>query len=241
MTALKEFWDSKESFKMKLLRYLLAMTTGGVLLVSVLVLLGLWRTGNRFLETLGSLLDTTPPPPQVDVRSLIVQQVRGASELTTAVLTMEAVVPTSQDRAIGEWVVGTTKLLYIARGEVRAGVDLSQIQASDIQVSHDIVQVNLPPPRILDSKIDVNRSSVYDYDRGMLGLGPDTAPQLQVLAQQQALQKIQAAACSDRLLEQANARAKLVVEQLLSTASDQQQVEVKTQPPTPGTCPANPR
>jgi hypothetical protein len=62
----------------------------------------------------------------------------------------------------------------------------------------------------------VNRSSVYDYDRGFLGLGPDTAPQLQSLAQQETLKKIQEAACKGNLLAQANDRAQLVVEKLLT-------------------------
>jgi hypothetical protein len=148
---------------------------------------------------------------------------------------MEAVVPTRQDRNLAGYRVGTTTLLYIARGEVRAGVDLAQLKADDVAVVNDTIQLQLPPPRILDSKIDVNRSSVYDYDRGFLGLGPDVAPQLQTLAQQETLKKIVTAACSEGVLEQANDRAELVVAQLLSTAGHKQ-VEVKTQSPPPGTC-----
>ncbi|HEY9667514.1 MAG TPA: DUF4230 domain-containing protein, partial [Coleofasciculaceae cyanobacterium] len=115
------------------------------------------------------------------------------------------------------------------------GVDLKDLKPEDVTIVNDTIQLQLPPPRILDSKIDVNRSSVYDYDRGFLGLGPDTAPQLQTLAQQETLKKISAAACRENLLAQANDRAQLVVEKLLNTAG-YKQVEVKTQPPAPGTC-----
>ncbi|MEB3337313.1 MAG: DUF4230 domain-containing protein [Leptolyngbyaceae bacterium] len=221
---------------MKLIRYLLTLTTGGLLFVAFLILIGIWHSGGRFWEAIGTLLYASPPPPQVDVRSLIIQQVRGASELTTAVLTMEAVVPTSQDRTIGEWVVGTTKLLYIAYGEVRAGVDLSQIKTADVQVTDNSIQIRLPPPRILDSKLDLNRSTVYDYNRGFWDLGPDVAPNLQTLAQQAALQKIVGAACTNQLLEKANDRAKLVVGQLLGLSTEKP-VTIETQPPSPGTCP----
>jgi hypothetical protein len=58
-----------------------------------------------------------------------------------------------------------------------------------VQVTNNTIQLRLPPPRILDSKIDVNRSSVYDYNRGFLGLGPDVGPQLQTLAQRETLKK----------------------------------------------------
>jgi hypothetical protein len=171
----------------------------------------------------------------VDVRSVVVQQLRGASDLTTAIFAMEAVVPSRSDRTVAGYVIGSTNLLYIAYGEVRAGVDLSQITAQDIQVGEQTsLRLTLPPPQILDSKLDLTRSTVYDYDRGFLGLGPDNAPSLQDQAQRQALAKIEAAACSQGLLLEANRRAQLTVEQLLATAGFRA-VTVVTQPP-PATC-----
>lgn len=218
-----------------LLRNLMLMTSGGIVMISLFFGIGMLRSGFRFIEGLNDMFNVSLGKPEVDVRSIIVSQVRGASELTTAVFNMEAVVPTRQDRKVGDYTLGTTTLLYIAYGEVRAGVDLKDIKPENVSVVNDTVQIQLPPPRILDSKIDVNRSTVYDYDRGFLGLGPDVAPQLQTLAQQETLKKIEAAACRENLLAQANDRAQLVVEKLLNTAG-YKQVEVKTQQPLPGTC-----
>jgi hypothetical protein len=104
-----------------------------------------------------------------------------------------------------------------------------------VQVEGDRMQIQLPPPQLLDRKIDVSRSNVYDYNRGTFGLGPDVAPELQALAQQQALTKIVEAACTDGVLEKANDRAKLVVTQLITTAG-YQNVTVVTQPPQAGNC-----
>lgn len=218
-----------------LLRYFMLMTTGGTVLLVLIFGFSMWRSGSRFFEGLNAIFNTAQPKPQVDVRSLIVRQVRGASELTTAVFTMEAVVPTRQERKLGGYTVGSTTLLYIAYGEVRAGVDLKDLKPENVKIANETIQIQLPPPRILDSKIDVNRSSVYDYDRGFLGLGPDVAPQLQTLAQRETLKKIKSAACKENLLGQANDRAELVVEKLLNTAG-YKAVEVKTQSPPPGTC-----
>lgn len=218
-----------------LTRNLLLMTTGGILLATLFVLVGIWRTGTRFMGELNSMFNPPPATPQVDVRSVIVRQVRNASELTTAVFTMEAVVPTSQDRKLGGYVIGTTRLLYIAYGEVKAGVDLSDLKADNVQIVNDTILLRLPPPRILDSKIDVNRSKVYDYDRGFLGLGPDVAPQLQTLAQQETLLKIITTACNQGLLKQANDRAELVVSQLLNVAG-YKEVLVETTSPPPESC-----
>ncbi|HEY9650471.1 MAG TPA: DUF4230 domain-containing protein [Coleofasciculaceae cyanobacterium] len=218
-----------------LLRNLMMMSTGGMVLIAVILGIGLLRQGNRFFEGLKAVFNVETTSPQADITSLIVRQIRGASELTTAVFTMEAVVPARQDRSLAGYKIGTTTLLYIAYGEVRAGVDLKELGTNNVQVVNNNVQLQLPPPRILDSKIDVNRSRVYDYDRGFLGLGPDTAPQLQMFAQQETLKRIVTAACSQGVLQQANDRAELVVTQLLNTAG-YKNVEITTQSPKPGTC-----
>lgn len=208
---------------------------GGALLLAGLAVVGLWRSPNRLAALTLGWLTPTVSAPQVDVRSVVVQQLRGASDLTTAIFAMEAVVPSRSDRTVAGYVIGSTNLLYIAYGEVRAGVDLSQITAQDIQVGDQTsLRLTLPPPQILDSKLDLTRSTVYDYDRGFLGLGPDNAPSLQDQAQRQALAKIEAAACSQGLLLEANRRAQLTVEQLLATAGFPL-VTVVTQPP-PATC-----
>ncbi|BAU12938.1 hypothetical protein LEP3755_34740 [Leptolyngbya sp. NIES-3755] len=214
------------------------MLTGSGLLLGAVLVVGFLRSGDRFFDQLRGLIDSKPPEPKVETRSVVIQQIRQASELTTAVFTMEAVVPTQQDSAIAGVVIGTTKLLYIARGEVRAGVDLSALTPENVQVTDGTVRLRLPAPKILDKKIDVARSSVYDYNRGPLGLGPDVAPNLQKLAQEEALRKIQLAACSDGILEKANDRAKLAVSSLIRI-SGVQEVIVEPQPATAQQCAAS--
>jgi hypothetical protein len=211
------------------------MLTGGAIAAVLVGVFTSGRVGDRFLSALGHFLNPPAPAPKVDVQSLMIEKIRDASELTTAVYTMQAVVPTSQDSNLGGFVIGTTRLLYIAHGQVQAGVDLSKLAPASVQSTADSVQVQLPPPQILNSKIDVNRSQVYDYNRGMLGLGPDVAPQLQTLAQQEALKKVVAAACEDGVLNRANDRAKLVVTQLLAAAG-YKTVTVQVQPPAANAC-----
>jgi hypothetical protein len=191
------------------------LLSGGSTLLGLVLLVGLWRMGDGFLTKVTALFSGAKAEPKVDVRSVVIKQVQDASELTTAIFTMEAVVPTQQDAALGRFVFGTTKLLYIAHGQVRAGVDLSQLKPESITVAGDRLFLRLPAPKILDSKVDVNRSSVYDYNRGTLGLGPDVGTNLQTLAQQKALLKIVETACSEGILARANDRAKFVVGQLV--------------------------
>ena len=144
-------------------------------------------------------------------------------ELTTTVYRMETIVPTSAERTLGQdWTIATTKLLYLARGEVRAGIDLSQIKKEDVSVSQDKIAIAIPPAEIIDSKIDINNSQVYHYDRGFLNLGPDVAPQLQTIAQQKTLDKIVTNACNDGILDTANEKAREAISQFLSITNDRQ-------------------
>lgn len=231
-------WMQGARFVGLFVKNLSLLMTGGVALVSLLALMSVWRSGSNLLADIQGFFNTPQPEPQVDLRPMVIQQLQGASELTTAVFTMQTVVPTSRDRTVGGYVIGRTTLLYIAYGEVRAGVDLGNISPQDVQVSGDDITIRLPAPRILDRKIDVDRSQVYDYDRGFLGLGPDAATELQELAEQKTLDQVVAAACNQGILQTANERAQLTVTQLLSTAGFTNP-SVETQPPSVDACPAN--
>jgi len=212
--------------------------TGGLVITGLLIGSGVLRDGASLVGGLRRLVSSPiqESEPQVDVQSIVIQQVQGMSELTTAKFSMQAVVPAQRDRTFAGYTVGTTTLLYIAYGEVRAGIDLSQLTRESVQVMEDgALTIQLPPPQILDSKIDVNRSQVYDYDRGFLGLGPDAAPELQQLAQQETLQQVVTAACAEGILQEANTRAELAIRQLLTTTG-YSAVTVITQPPPPGAC-----
>ena len=207
-------------------------------ILGLVILLTIGVSGDWLRKQITAWTTQPQPAPQIDVRSVVVKQVQDSSELTTAIFTMEAVVPTQQDATMGGMVIGSTKLLYIAHGQVRAGIDLSKIGLTDVQAVGDALTVRLPMPKLLDSKIDVGRSSVYDYSRGALGLGPDVAPQLQTLAQQKALLKITDAACEKGILTQANDRAKLVIGQLLKVPA-YKTITVQIQTPDVATCKAS--
>ncbi len=216
-------------------RSLSLVATGGFLVVLAFALIGVWRMGDRFFSDMGAMFSLKVASPEVDLRPIVISQIRGASELTTSIFVMETVVPTRQNLLLGSVTLGTTKLLYIAHGEVRAGVDLGAIAPTDVTLTQDSITIQLPPPKILDRKIDVNRSSIYEYDRGFMGLGPDVGPNLQTLAQQETLKRIEKAACDNDILAAANQRAELVVGQLVKLTG-YAKVMVKTQTPDPNTC-----
>ena len=209
---------------------LLLWSAGIVNLSILLILFGIWRTGDRALNMVGNFFRITAVEPEVGDSIPIAERIKNIQELSTTVQTMETIVPASAERKVGDLSLATTKLLYIARGEIRAGVDLNELTDADIRVTPNQIEIDLPAAKILDSKIDVNHSRVYDYDRGFLNLGPDVAPQLQSLAQRKTLVQMVNTACKEDILQQANVKAKEAIVQLLS--SNKNQVKVNLTVPT---------
>ena len=208
---------------------LLLWSVGGINLIILLLLFGLWRTGDRALNFVGNLFKFSTPV-KIEHSTPIVEKIRNIQELSTTVQTMETIVPASAERKLGDFSLATTRLLYVARGEIRAGVDLAELTDADVRVTKNKIEINLPPAKILDSKIDVNHSRVYDYDRGFLNLGPDVAPQLQTLAQRETLVEIVNTACNENILDRANIKAKAAITQLLNSTSEQKIVVNTTEP-----------
>ncbi|MEB3210599.1 MAG: DUF4230 domain-containing protein [Leptolyngbyaceae bacterium] len=217
------------------IKALMIVLRGSALVIALLMLYGAIRASSRFTSGIWPFFRPSVGEPEIDPRTLVVHQVQGVSELTTAVFAMESVVPASRDRTLGNYVIGRTTLLYIAYGEVRAGVDLSDIGEEDVTIVGDRLELRLPPPEILDSKIDVMRSRVYDYDRGFLGLGPDSAPELQETAQRETLVRIVNVACDNGLLNDANERAEVALTRLLDSVG-YNELEIQTQPPETEAC-----
>ena len=201
---------------------ILLWSFGGINLIILLGLLSIWRTSDRALNFVGNLFKFQPVEPKLETSTPVVQQIQNIQELSTTVHTVETIVPASAERKLGDISLATTRLLYIARGEIRAGVDLSELTAKDILVSDRQIEINLPGAKILDSKIDVNHSRVYDYNRGFLNLGPDVAPELQTIAQRKTLARIVNTACNEGILDSANLKAKAAITQLLSNTGDRE-------------------
>ena len=211
-------------------RFLL-LSAGTVNLAILLILFSIWRTGDRALSFVGNIFNYQPGTPKIEATTAIASRIKEIQELTTTVQTIETIVPASAERKLGDFPVGTTRLLYVARGEIRAGVDLSQLSSKQIKINGNAIEISLPAAKILDSKIDVNNSRVYDYDRGFLNLGPDVAPQLQTLAQRKTLSEIVDTACSKGILNTANNRAQATITQLFANTKGDKKIKVNVTPP----------
>lgn len=195
---------------------LIFLSIGSINLIIFLIIFSIWQASDRAVSFVGSLFKPQPVELKLDDSTAIVERLQNIQELTTTVQTIEKIVPTSAERKIGDLPIATTRLLYIARGEIRAGIDLGELSERDIALDRHSIEIDLPAAKILDSKIDVENSRVYDYNRGFLNLGPDVAPQLQTLAQRNTLTEIATTACQEGIINSANIRAQESIFQLLT-------------------------
>ena len=213
-----------------ILRTTLLLGTGGIVILLVLAFFNVGQIGWRWLGGMADNFKLENKEPELASPTMIMQQIRGVSELTTTVFAMETVVPATQTREFGNFVVGESQLLYVAYGEVRAGIDLSALSEDAVQTDGDRLVVTLPEPKILDQKIDVERSRIYDYDRGFLNLGPDKIPELLEFAQRETLDILVLNACDQGILGKANTQAEVALSGLLG-GTGFETVEIQTTKP----------
>ncbi len=172
------------------------------------------------LDSLGKLGGIFPkldlpitPTVTIDTRQpAVIEKIRALSKLETVHYEMEKVISGKSSTSLPEFLVGD-KILLVAHGEVVAGIDLSKIKSEDIVVDGDQVTITVPEPEILYSKLDNDKTYVYDRQTGIFSK-PD--PNLETQIRQTAEQEIVNAALEDGILARAQANGEQVIRTLLA-------------------------
>jgi hypothetical protein len=138
----------------------------------------------------------------------VVEQVQTLSDLVTVKYVLEKVVildspPTS---ALGQFVEGNNRVLLLAHGIVKAGIDLKRLKPEDVLISDRKITLRLPPPQITDAYLDESQTQVIDWQRGFLRTFDKD---LEQTARQNAVDDISRAARTDGILNDARERAQL--------------------------------
>jgi hypothetical protein len=95
----------------------------------------------------------------------VLRQVQTLSQLVTVKYVMEKVVVYEDVK----WFPGgDNRVILIAHGIVKAGVDLQRLEAGDIELSGPKLRIKLPSPQITDSYLDDSRTQVFERSTGLL-------------------------------------------------------------------------
>ncbi|MDB6016612.1 MAG: hypothetical protein JWR19_1101 [Pedosphaera sp.] len=140
--------------------------------------------------------------PQIAKTPDLVQEVQTLSQLVTVKYVLEKVIIFEDPK----WYpFGESRVLMVAHGIVKAGVDLSEIRPQDMQVSPKKIVIKMPPARITDTYLDDKHTEVIERTTGLLRTFDKD---LEQNARKQAVDDINRAARNGGILKDADERAR---------------------------------
>jgi len=111
----------------------------------------------------------TPSPTPTPTPIVVITHINNLGRLETTEFAMRTVIDLENEPTnVWENIFGTDRLMLMAEGEVVAGVDLNKVEPEHIAVRGTTVNITLPPPEILYSRIDNERTFVYERKTGLL-------------------------------------------------------------------------
>ena len=100
--------------------------------------------------------------PQEENTVTVVQQIQSLSDLVTVKYVEEKVV-ILEDR---QW-YGANRVLLLAHGIVKAGIDLKKLSPGDVRISGKAIALRLPEAQIMDAYLDDRQTKVIDHTTGL--------------------------------------------------------------------------
>ena len=167
--------------------------------------------------------------PHEENTATVIRQVQTLADLVTVKYVVEKVVildapPIS---TLGQFVQGDNRVLMLAHGIVKAGIDLKNLQPGDVQISGKKISIHLPPAQITDAYLDDSQTKVIDWKQGFLR---SFDKDLEQTARQMAVDDIRRAARTDGILDEATQRAELQLAEFFHQAGFER-VEFTSQSP----------
>lgn len=163
-----------------------------------------------------------PTPTVIPDPVTVIREVRSLARLETVQYTMEKVITTEVGQGALRFLFGD-KVLFVAHGEVIAGIDLEKLEPDQMWVENGVLKVRLPKAEIFVVRIDNDLSYVYDRETGILRRGDIT---LESLARKAAEDEIEKAAITDGILDTAQKNAESYLYRLLTQLGYQEVIFV---------------
>jgi hypothetical protein len=154
-----------------------------------------------------------PTPTIIPDPVTIIREVQSMARLETIQYTVEKVITAEINQGVFGPLFGD-RLLFVARGYVIAGVDLSVMKTEDLRLEDGVLYVNLPDTEVFVATLNNDESYVYDRTTGILRKSDQD---LETNARQVAEAEILNAAVEDGILLQAEQNAEVYLERLFNT------------------------
>jgi hypothetical protein len=186
---------------MRVPRLVIALAIAAAVVVVIVAVIAV-----RQLSETGSALRSTPS---------VVLAVRDLARLESVEYHVERVIDLRDRQSLLFGLIKTQDaILFVAVGQVTAGVDLGELQAEDVTVDRATAtaSVRLPPARVLSTRLDNERSWVFARTTDVLA---QRREDLETRARQEAERTLEQSAVEGGILDRARTNAERTVEALV--------------------------
>ena len=153
------------------------------------------------------MLRSDPRAVRIDTsRPAVVNQIQRLQRLETVVFGMDKIVVGERESQYFPKFLAGDRLLLIVFGEVTAGIDLSRVQASDVDVDPEgpTIRLKIPAPEIFSTRLDNERTRVYSRETGLFSR---VDPDLETDVRREAERQVRQAAVDGGIMDTAKKNA----------------------------------
>jgi|AntRauTorcE11897_2_1112592.scaffolds.fasta_scaffold10202_4 uncharacterized membrane protein len=172
-----------------------------LLILGILKIVDLFNSNNKFEFNLN--------------QTAVVKEIRGLNRLESASFTIEKIIEANKDAGVFGEILFGDKILLIAHADIIAGFDFSKLEEDDINIDNNILTIDMPAAEILVSRLDNEKTRVYDRSLGFLTKGDS---QLESQARLMAENTIRKAACEGGIIEVAEDNARKQISTIFNLA-----------------------
>lgn len=195
-----------------------------------LIAITLFMAMTVILTAIFTVKMTNKPAVSAISREGVVTDIQKMAKLTTASFGVDTVITAQKEGTWYKLWQDEQKGLFIAKGRVLAGVDLSKVTANDVDVYYPKepntpVEVHIKLPKSEIFEVFLDDIQVYDWQTGLFGVvagDPEILAQAQASAKQEVLKK----ACQGNIMTLAKDSAIEQIEHLFALTEAKVSVEM---------------
>lgn len=141
--------------------------------------------------------------PLIGNTATVITQIQSLAHLVTVKYVFEKVVVIEDARWYGQ-----NRLLMVAHGVAKAGVDLQKVRPADVRVQGRRISLTLPKPQLVDVYLDEGKTEILERTTGVLRMFDQ---QMEQDARRQAVDALRKSARAGGILKDAEDRTRLQI------------------------------
>ncbi len=139
------------------------------LLIKLLPILALVFVLIYVANQLGWLFQNTRTPETSITHNTILEKIESLGKLELVKYNFQEVTTLTErnERYLGIFPSGDSKVILISHGEAVGCIDLTKIRQDDIHLTADSLIVTLPPPEVCYHKLNLDKTKIYSVEKGV--------------------------------------------------------------------------